>query len=215
MPPVRGVTLECSDGSSYSGHLLICNVGDALQEKLASLEFDLDSDLRSNTSGSVAVASESSRTREMQHYLCGTTERLDPQRYPLMKEDTTQLGLVLDDRSGLTWWAATLVDHRIAWQVTKRVRLSEKSPLPPKFKSTQDTQAIRSMRNHVSPRMVCPIGGNMLQLVDSTLEENMSCKRWERGLESPVPVSVPSRVLFLGEGPGQQAMPIRGIELHT
>ncbi|GJJ74151.1 hypothetical protein EMPS_06509 [Entomortierella parvispora] len=206
-PPARGVTVECSDGSMYSGHILICNVGDSLQDKLAALDLDLGSDSHNSSPG--ASFTEGSQSKEIQYFLSGVTDTMDSQRYPLMKEDTTQLNLVLDDRSGLTWWAATLVDHRIAWQVTKRVRLSEKSAVPPRFGSPQDPSAIRSMCNHISPRMICPLGGTMSQLVEWTRTSNMACKRWERGFEPIVPAQAPPRVLFLGEA-GRKTIPLFG-----
>ena len=40
----------------------------------------------------------------------------------------------------------------------------------------------------------------MSQLMEWTSASNMACKRWERGFEPIVPVKVPPRVLFLGEG---------------
>lgn len=99
-PPARGVAVECSDGSTYSGHILICNVGDSLQDKLVGLDLDTDSDSHNSSHG--GSFTEGSQSKEIQYYLCGVTDTMDSQRYPLMKEDTTQLNLVLDDRSGLT-----------------------------------------------------------------------------------------------------------------
>jgi len=99
-PPARGVAVKCSDGSTYSGHILICNAGDSLQDKLAALDLDLDSDLHNSSPG--GSFTEGSQSKEIQYFLCGVTDTMDSQRYPLMKEDTTQLNLVLDDRSGLT-----------------------------------------------------------------------------------------------------------------
>ncbi|KAF9573041.1 hypothetical protein EC968_009091 [Mortierella alpina] len=117
---VRGVTVKCADGSVYHGHILIGDVNSGIQDLVRE-------DCHDEQVPSVAAEGKETPIREIQYHVSGVTEALDPQRIPLLREDTTQLRVVVDDKSPYSWWAATLVDNRIAWQVTKRMFVSEKS----------------------------------------------------------------------------------------
>ncbi|KAF9281796.1 hypothetical protein BGZ68_006424 [Mortierella alpina] len=117
---VRGVTVKCADGSVYHGHILIGDVNSGIEDLVRE-------DFHDERVPSAAAEGTETPIREVQYHVSGVTERLDPQRIPLLREDTTQLRVVVDDKSPYSWWAATLVDNRIAWQVTKRMLVSEKS----------------------------------------------------------------------------------------
>ncbi|KAF8945189.1 hypothetical protein BGZ47_003106 [Haplosporangium gracile] len=230
-----GVTVECTDGSSYTGHLLVADI-----ESGVELRFDDSSKItptgsewtqegqqedysvnhaattKSSTSATTTTASDTPTSREVHYHVSGVTEALDPQRIPLLKEDTTQLRLVLNDRSSLSWWVATLVDHRIAWQVTQRIRLSDKTtgqqsdadwPL-------EDEEAAKaSIMSQMSQSMMCPLGGTMAQIAQWTSPSEISCKRWD---DHAAPTRVNSnnvasrpRLQLLGEA-CRKAVPILG-----
>ncbi|KAF9909778.1 hypothetical protein EC991_008101 [Linnemannia zychae] len=185
-----GVTVECTDGSSYTGHLIIADVESGVErtfdKKAASAGLGELQDLFAQ--GAHAKGAVTSRTndkpaaREVHYHVSGITEALDPQRIPLLKEDTTQLRLVVDERSSLSWWVATLVDRRIAWQVTQRICFSDKTvaawseadwPL-------EDEEAAKaSVISQMSQAMMCPLGGTMAQIAQWTSPSEISCMRWD------------------------------------
>ncbi|KAG9062642.1 hypothetical protein KI688_004946 [Linnemannia hyalina] len=196
-----GVTVECTDGSSYTGHLLVADIESGVEQlfdksKATSTEsgwaqggrqeiysVNQAATAKDPTSAiTTGTTHDTPAPREVQYHVSGVTEALDPQRIPLLKEDTTQLRLVMDDRSSLSWWVATLVDHRIAWQVTQRIRLSDKTmgqnadadwPL-------EDEEAAKaSIMSQMSQSMMCPLGGTMAQIAQWTSPSEISCKRWD------------------------------------
>ncbi|KAG0094617.1 hypothetical protein BGZ93_007006 [Podila epicladia] len=203
-PPQLGLVCTCADGSIYSAHLLVGDVDSRIDRNVDVTQQPQQSQpqqsivrrRRSGTGSSMIPggAPGDSPVREVQYFVSGITEPLDPQRIPLLREDTTQLRLVIDAKSPFSWWAATLVDNRIAWQVTKRVSLSEKSTLPEDVGLGDDPSRIL---HQISPSMMCPLGGTMAQLVLWTSRFQTSCKRWDDQRVSSTTSS--SRVLLLGE----------------
>ncbi|KAG0368805.1 hypothetical protein BGZ54_001120 [Gamsiella multidivaricata] len=192
----RGVTVECADGSIYTAHLLVGDINSEVERKL--LYSSGRESLQREGEDRPGMDRRDTPVREIQYHVSGITEELDPQRIPLLKEDTTQLRLVLDGKSPLSWWAATLVDKRIAWQVTKRVMLSEKSSRPADLGSFPHEQAAAAaVVNQISQNMMCPLGGTMAQLLSWTPQSQISCRRWDDRHGSVDSNS--SRVLLLGE----------------
>ncbi|KAG0304467.1 hypothetical protein BGZ98_005483 [Dissophora globulifera] len=104
----RGVSVECADGSVYCGHLLIGDINSDVERKLLYTS--------GGNGNTVATRSESLReiedrlgssardmtARESHYHVSGITEVLDPQRIPLLKDDKTELRLVLDNKSSLS-----------------------------------------------------------------------------------------------------------------
>ncbi|KAF9192767.1 hypothetical protein BGZ51_004935 [Haplosporangium sp. Z 767] len=195
----RGVTVECADGSFYTAHIIIGDVNSKVEQKL------VNSNNNNTASGHHADEGKEGPIREVQYHISGITETLDPQRIPLLKEDTTELRLVLDDKNSLSWWAATLVDHRIAWQVTKRISLSEKSSRVADIGSIRSEPDAATLMSQISSTMMCPLGGTMEQLILWTT--NISCKRWDDSRTSPQPNSC--RVQILGEA-CRKVLPVLG-----
>ncbi|KAG0243190.1 hypothetical protein BGX31_011080 [Mortierella sp. GBA43] len=155
----QGVTVECADGSVYYGHLLVGDVNSGVERRLSS---------SGNTEPHRHHREDSKKDspmREIHYHVSGITEAVDPQRIPLLREDTTELRLVLDNKNSLSWWVATLVDNRIAWQVTKRVQFSDKSSRVDLVPYQNEQEAMDSILNHVSQNMLCPIGSTMAQLI--------------------------------------------------
>ncbi|KAF9080825.1 hypothetical protein BGX29_001647 [Mortierella sp. GBA35] len=219
-----GVTVECTDGSSYSGHVLIADVESGIKQRLGDLssfsgsgrtqqggrrETSSPINYGLNTKGANTPAVDTSAPREVHYHVSGITEAIDPQRIPLLKEDTTQLRLVLDDRSSLSWWVATLVDHRIAWQVTQRIRLPEKRGSSADWPLEDEEAAKASVLSQMSQNMMCPLGGTMAQIAQWTSPSEISCKRWD---DRTAPIRVnpnASRVQLLGEA-CRKVVPILG-----
>ncbi|KAK3816266.1 MAG: hypothetical protein J3Q66DRAFT_342099 [Benniella sp.] len=188
----RGVTVECADGTVYHGQLLVGDINSDVERKLLYV-----SEPQRKETINTATSSRKDM-REVHYHVSGITEAVDPQRIPLLKEDTTQLRLVLDSKSSLSWWVATLADHRIAWQVTKRVVYSDKSSRTPDLGPFQHEQAaMDAVLSHVNQNMICPLGSNMAKILEWTPPSQISCKRWD---DKRVPsFSSSSRILLLGE----------------
>ncbi|KAF9404932.1 hypothetical protein BGZ94_003871 [Podila epigama] len=215
--PALGVTCTCADGSVYTGHVLIGDINSGIEAMVDatpsrhhlshairhSAQRRQKSDtgfFHSDSVGRTMTASDknTSPVREIQYIVSGITESLDPQRIPLLREDTTQLRLVVDSKSSLSWWAATLVDNRIAWQVTKRLHLSEKSSLPDTAGLAYDDQTTAKILNQILPTMLCPLGGSMAQVVLWTSRFQTSSQHWDD--QQVLTTTSSSRVLLLGKG---------------
>ncbi|KAG0281433.1 hypothetical protein BGZ96_001140 [Linnemannia gamsii] len=196
-----GVTVECTDGSSYTGHLIVADIESGVelrfddskvtstglgwahgkQQKVYSVYHGAHAKVPTNTSTTTTTTTDDASTlREVHYHVSGVTEALDPQRIPLLREDTTQLQLVMDGRSSLSWWVATLVDQRIAWQVTQRIRVSDKGQHADVDWPLEDEEAAKaSIISQMSQSMMCPLGGTMAQIAQWTSPSEISCKRWD------------------------------------
>jgi hypothetical protein len=92
----RGVTVECADGTVYHGQLLVGDINSDVERKLLYV-----SEPQRKETINTATSSRKDM-REVHYHVSGITEAVDPQRIPLLKEDTTQLRLVLDSKSSLS-----------------------------------------------------------------------------------------------------------------
>lgn len=116
-----GVTVECTDGSSYTGHLLVADIESGVEVQFDEIkgmfsglgwaqggrqeDYSVNHAVATKLPASAistATTQDTPAPREVQYHVSGVTEALDPQRIPLLKEDTTQLRLVMDDRSSLS-----------------------------------------------------------------------------------------------------------------
>ena len=100
-----------------------------------------------------------------------------------------------------------MVDHRIAWQVTQRIRLSDKTTRQQADADwpLEDEEAAKaSIMSQMSQSMMCPLGGTMAQIAQWTSPSEISYKRWDdRTAPTRVnPNNVPPhpRLQLLGEG---------------
>ena len=111
-PPQLGVVCKCADGSVYSAHVVVGDVDSRIERKLDVTQQPQQtpqSIMRHRRSGTASGSSmisggalgekKDSPVREIQYFVSGITEPLDPQRIPLLREDTTQLQLVIDPKS--------------------------------------------------------------------------------------------------------------------
>ncbi|KAG0337054.1 hypothetical protein BG000_005864 [Podila horticola] len=111
-PLQLGVVCTCADGTVYSAHILVGDVDSHIERKVdvtqqpQQLQQPQQSMMRHRRSGTGssmisggAGDRKDSPVREIQYFVSGITEPLDPQRIPLLREDTTQLRLVIDAKS--------------------------------------------------------------------------------------------------------------------
>lgn len=111
-PPQLGVVCTCADGSVYSAHVVVGDVDSRIERKVDVTQQPQQTPQsimrhrRSGTgsgssmiSGGVSGDRKDSSSREFQYFVSGITEPLDPQRIPLLREDTTQLRLAIDAKS--------------------------------------------------------------------------------------------------------------------
>lgn len=108
----RGVTVECADGTVYHGHILVGDINSGVDRKLLYASSSVAESQHSGETGS----RKDMPLREIHYHVSGITEAVDPQRIPLLKEDTTQLRLVLDRKSSLTvcsFFACAAVYHTL------------------------------------------------------------------------------------------------------
>lgn len=94
----RGVTVECADGTMYHGQLLVGDINSDVERK----QLYVSEPQRHETTNAATSSKKDMPVREIHYHVSGITEAVDPQRIPLLKEDTTQLRLVLDNKNSLS-----------------------------------------------------------------------------------------------------------------
>ncbi|KAI1314663.1 hypothetical protein EDD11_001916 [Mortierella claussenii] len=108
-----GVSVHCADGKIYHGDILVGADG-----AYSTVRHSLYKDLR--THGNLP-RHDFSPIKLDQVVVVGITESLDPQEYPLLKEDVCQFRIVLGGRDRpYTMWMVPLSNNRIAWSIGGR-----------------------------------------------------------------------------------------------
>ncbi|KAF9896992.1 hypothetical protein BX616_006373, partial [Lobosporangium transversale] len=129
-----GVSVHCSDGSIYHGDILVGADG-----AYSAVRQSLYKDLRAHGN---LPKQDFSPIKLDQVVVVGITEPLNPQEYPLLKEDVCQFRIVLGGRDRpYTMWMVPLSNNRIAWSIGGRSDALAGSS----FWSESQEEATRSM----------------------------------------------------------------------
>ncbi|KAF9171562.1 hypothetical protein BGX21_000979 [Mortierella sp. AD011] len=161
----EGVMIRCSDGTTYHGDILVgadgaySGVRQSLYKMLQAENLLPESDMRTMGKGFSC--------------LVGTTDPLDPEKYPILKNKRAILYQIVGDRNQYTWSAVNVPDNRICWNVVSQfASISEAED--EKFRNSEwGSGANEGIINEVKDFLV-PIGGAMGDLISATQPDTIS-----------------------------------------
>ncbi|KAG0019142.1 hypothetical protein BGZ82_000235 [Podila clonocystis] len=163
----QGVTIQCSDGSTYHGDILVGADGahSAVREHLFQVLQDKDM-LPSVDDGDLPFDCVC---------LVGQTEVLDPEDFPEMKLSHSKFNSVLAD--DYVWVTATTFQNTICWLAVRHLDAETSKRIDPSSRSSWDPEAAEAMCNEVRHLQI-PSGkhGNLTlgELIDKTPKHTIS-----------------------------------------
>ncbi|KAF9353375.1 hypothetical protein BGX26_008863 [Mortierella sp. AD094] len=158
------VTIVCADDSTYHGDILVGADG-----AYSSIRKNLYKDLASKNK------LPTSDTEDLLHgHICllGTTEAVDIEKFPVLKESSTAFRRTLPDGGSYTWTIITVPGQRVCWNVIEQ--LSEQTSAHKSFQNSEwgpeaNEKMIAEIRDFESP-----IGGTLGDLIDVSKPETIS-----------------------------------------
>ncbi|KAF9124769.1 hypothetical protein BGW39_007924 [Mortierella sp. 14UC] len=105
--------------------------------------------------------------------LFGITKPLDPEKYPVVKEEFCEFQIILGKEIPYSWWFMPLACNSIAWMVTEDLRKNSTAADRNFAFSEWDPDLARIMCDKVR-HLPCPYGGTLGDLLDETPNEVIS-----------------------------------------
>ncbi|KAG0006411.1 hypothetical protein BGZ65_008396 [Modicella reniformis] len=113
----EGVLVRCSDGTTYHGDVLVGADG-----AYSSIRQCMHKTLKEK---GMLPKSDSEKLKFDQHCVVGITDELDPEKFPILKEDLCELYGVIGKKRPYTIWLVPIVGNRFAWSIGGRILDSE------------------------------------------------------------------------------------------
>ncbi|KFH72183.1 hypothetical protein MVEG_02474 [Podila verticillata NRRL 6337] len=160
----EGVMIRFSDNTHFHGDILIGADGaySAVRQSLYKQLSDQDL-LPASDKEEIPMA-----------YLCmvGTTDPLDPEKYPALKDAHTHFSTHLGNTVPQSWTTITLKGNRVAWSIMKQLSAEESKAMM--FRNSEwGPEANREMINDVS-HFPIKLGGVLGDLIKATDKDRIS-----------------------------------------
>ncbi|KAF9279978.1 hypothetical protein BGZ68_007567 [Mortierella alpina] len=159
------VRMRCQDNSTYSGTIVVGADG-----SYSSIRQNLYRDLER-----AGILPKVDACPPAYHYDClvGITEPLDAVKYPILKNEFSELQLMTGKHIPYDLWVTPLTDNRIAWMSFYNVQADESAAERSFRFSEWDSNAAQEMCNRVR-HLPCIFGGSLGDLIDKTPKERIS-----------------------------------------
>ncbi|KAG0263656.1 hypothetical protein BG011_008371 [Mortierella polycephala] len=174
------VTVRCSDGTTYEGHILIAADG-AFSNIRHSLYWTLD-EKKQLPRADVAPMSVDL------HIISGCTKPLDSTKYPVLLDTMSEIQSVQTPDKPYTIWFVPLLDNRIAWDITREVTKTAirqgEAPRVYSWRPEDVEETLDAVKD-----CLCPYGGQISDLLETTEQDSMYfhmteerfCETWYGG----------------------------------
>ncbi|KAF9981976.1 hypothetical protein BGZ75_006672 [Mortierella antarctica] len=159
------VRMRCQDNSTYSGTMIVGADG-----SYSSIRQNLYRDLER-----AGILPKTDACPPAYHYDClvGITEPLDAAKYPVFKNDFTELQIMAGKNVPYDLWVTPLTDNRIAWMSFYNVQ-ADGSAAERSFRFSEwDSNAALQMCSRVR-HLPCVYGGSLGDLIDKTPKNRIS-----------------------------------------
>ncbi|CAO3567489.1 unnamed protein product [Mortierella alpina] len=159
------VRMRCQDNSTYAGTIIVGADG-----SYSSIRQNLYRDLER-----AGLLPKIDACPPAYHYDClvGITEPLDTAKYPVFKNEFTELQAMAGKNVPYDLWLAPLTDNRIAWMSFYNVQADDSAAERSFRFSKWDSNAALEMCNRVR-HLPCIFGGSLGDLIDKTPKERIS-----------------------------------------
>ncbi|KAG0003201.1 hypothetical protein BGZ79_001423 [Entomortierella chlamydospora] len=161
----EGVMIRCNDGTTYHGDILVgadgtnSGVRQSLYKMLQAENLLPESDMETLNKGFSC--------------LVGTTDPLDPEKYPILKSKDAVLSQTIGDGNQHTWSTVNVPGNRICWTVISQFASTSEAE-DEKFRNSEwGSDANEGIINEVKDFLV-PIGGTMGDLISATQAKGIS-----------------------------------------
>ncbi|KAI8594433.1 hypothetical protein EDD21DRAFT_89211 [Dissophora ornata] len=161
----ESVTITCSDGSTYTGDILIGADG-AYSSVRQALYKGMKVD---------GILPETDEEELISHYMSvlGTTDSLDPSNYEGLEDNESHCDTVIGEERGLTWRYFTIPQNRVCWRIDLQSKDMDpalyESWLNADYNSFDVSLLPEAWRHHKLPIM-----GEIGDLFDNTPKEAIS-----------------------------------------
>ncbi|KAF9913117.1 hypothetical protein EC991_003576 [Linnemannia zychae] len=158
------VEVTCTDGSTYQGHVLVgadgaySSVRQCLYKQMKTQGVLPASDNRDLKSGFVTMV--------------GTTDPLEPEKYPVLKDEYSFFSQVIGDNKPYSWSTYTVPNNRVCWNVQLQLdSSSSKTELTQNVEwGTNNNETMIKDVNEFST----PLGATMGDLIRATPQDRIS-----------------------------------------
>ncbi|KAF9293692.1 hypothetical protein BGZ88_005021 [Linnemannia elongata] len=161
----EGVMIRCADGTTYHGDILVgadgaySGVRQSLYKRLEKLGKLPLSDGNELNKGFICMV--------------GTTDPLDPVKYPGLDSETANINQIIGKNSLYSWSAFTVPGNRICWNAILQLS-TVKEASEHKFKNSEwGPETSEPMIKEVRDFLI-PFGGTLGDLIDATPRDNIS-----------------------------------------
>ncbi|KAF9354216.1 hypothetical protein BGX26_007968 [Mortierella sp. AD094] len=158
----ESATITCSDGTTYKGDIIVGADG-----TYSGVREDLYKQLTKNDS---LPTSDAESLKKGYICLVGTTNPLNPAKYPVLKENSAMLHNIIGDVENYVWTGVNIPGNRISWSAIHHLSEHEEDTLQnAEWGPGANEAMIKDVKDFLMP-YGCTLG----DLIDATPKENIS-----------------------------------------
>ncbi|GJJ68651.1 hypothetical protein EMPS_00997 [Entomortierella parvispora] len=161
----EGVMIRCADGTTYHGDILVGADGahSAVRQGL----------YKALQEQSLLPASDATELSKGFLALVGTTDPLDPEQYPFLKNKTSNFSQVIGRGTSFSWSEFNMPENRICWVIISQIGSAEEFEKI-KFRNSEWGPESNSEFIDQVKDFKVPGGGTLGNLINATPEANIS-----------------------------------------